>query len=162
MNTLKTRFGAGSLITVLSRLCILCTIMSGCGVEVTDGPPDIMLGESACAECGMIISDERFATVTVVDGTRGIQPILFDDFNCQQKFEHQYPDLLMTNRWSHDHSSLVWFETETGWFVKSSQVRSPMAAGMAFFHEREDAEAFAQSVSGQVLDFGTAWIQTKE
>lgn len=141
----------------ITALVSLCATMPGCGEEAEDGPPKIMLGESACYECGMIISDERFATATVIDGTRGIQPILFDDFNCQINFEHKYPETEIVTRWSHDYPGLMWSATGTGWFVRAPTIRSPMASNMAFFRERKDAEAMAQSVSGQVLDFDSAW-----
>ncbi len=37
-----------------------------------------------------------------------------------------------------------------------------MAAGLAFFNQHIDAEKFAQTVSGQVLNFESAWIQTTD
>tara|TARA_A100001391_G_scaffold147174_2_gene104638 strand:+ start:243 stop:722 length:480 start_codon:yes stop_codon:yes gene_type:complete len=159
MNSNSTYIGASLLITALVSLC---AVMPGCGEEAEDGPPKIMLGESSCAECGMIISDERFATATVINGTRGIQPVLFDDFNCQINFEHKNPETEVITRWSHDYPGLMWSPTGSGWFVMSPTIRSPMASNMAFFRDREDAESMAHSVSGQVLDFDTAWAQPKK
>lgn len=131
--------------------------ISSCDRTEQTGPPTIMLGDSTCNECGMIISDERFATSTIMQSDRGRVALLFDDFNCQQIFERKSTELNITNRWSRDYSSLEWAETNAGWFVKSSQIRSPMASGKAFFQHRSDAEALSYSISGDIVDFETAW-----
>src|SRR5690606_1291959 len=52
----------------------------GCRAADPDAPPSIAYGESPCAECGMIISDDRFGVATVVEGPRGPETLLFDDF----------------------------------------------------------------------------------
>lgn len=131
--------------------------VSSCNRTEQTGPPTIMLGDSTCNQCGMIISDERFATSTILQSERGRKALLFDDFNCQQIFERKSPALNITNRWSRDYLSLDWAETEAGWFVNSSQIRSPMASGMAFFQLHSDAEVLSNSMSGEIMDFETAW-----
>jgi len=146
--------------TALLGIAFALTVPS-CNRTEQGGPPKIMLGDSTCRECGMIISDERFATATVIQSEHGKEALLFDDFNCQLNFEHQFPDLDITNRWSHDYSSLVWFETESGSFVKSPEIRSPMASGMAIFQDRSEADAFSKPVSGEILEFETAWTQNE-
>jgi NosL len=110
----------------------------------------------------MIISDERFATATVVEGDRGNQPLLFDDFNCQLIFEKKHPELVVVNRWSHDYFDSSWFDAEQGWFVHSTQIHSPMASNMVFFQLQADADKFAETVSGVVMNFETAWAQSSD
>ncbi len=136
---------------------VAVSILGGCRSDANDGPPDIRLGDSVCAECGMIISDERFATATVVVGDRGNEPLVFDDFNCQIIFESKHGDLSIVDRWSRDHGTLVWLHTVDAWFVRSSQLRTPMASGMAVFASKADAEAFAEPIEGDVLEFDAAW-----
>tara|TARA_R110000737_G_scaffold2923_8_gene8872 strand:+ start:144690 stop:145025 length:336 start_codon:yes stop_codon:yes gene_type:complete len=108
-----------------------------------------------CDECGMIVSDERFATSSVIMGDRGRQSLIFDDFNCQFNFEHKYPELEVITRWSHDYGSLAWIETAEGWFVTSPEIHTPMASSMVFFQSRSDADQFAESVSGTVHSIKT-------
>ncbi len=109
----------------------------------------------------MIISDERFATSTIIVNERGHQPLLFDDFNCQINFEHKMPELEVVNRWSHDYLSSGWIETDAGWFVHSMQIRSPMASGLAFFETRSEAESFAKTLSAEVFNQESAWLLTE-
>ncbi len=141
---------------MLSTACLLLTIPS-CGRNDVDAPPPIVLGDSTCQECGMIISDERFATSTIIENERGYQPLLFDDFNCQIKFERKFKDLKIVNRWSHEHAESTWIKSEVGWFVYSTQIRSPMASGLAMFETKSQAEAFAQPLDAEVLNQASAW-----
>ncbi len=144
-----------------SVLVILMSILMlsapSCSRTDLSGPPTVLIGDSTCAECGMIISDERFATATVDEQDRGPISVLFDDFNCQMIYESKMSDLTILKRWSRDHSGLQWLNTESGWFAKSNQIRSPMASGMAFFETRKDAQAFGQSINAEILSFESAW-----
>jgi len=131
--------------------------LPGCGVDSDAGPPNIRYGDSLCIECGMIISDERFATATIIIGDRGNEPMTFDDFNCQMIFESKHTDLTIVDRWSHDHTSSEWISMADAWFVKSDQLRTPMASHIASFTTKPQAETFATPIQGQVLDFKTLW-----
>lgn len=139
----------------------MCSMLylGGCGEDSLDGPPQVRLGDSVCAECGMIVSDERFATATIVEGDRGPSPLIFDDFNCQINFETKHADIVILTRWSHDHQSSAWFKTGEGWFVKSSQLHTPMASNMAAFTHKSDAQTLADTVEGEVLGFESIWLK---
>lgn len=137
----------------LLLLTTFLTFLCGCGETDPDAPPQILLGDSTCIECGMIVSDERFGTATIVEGERGSQALIFDDFNCQKNFERKHPELQAITRWSRDYSTLAWFHTDTGWFVESDQIRSPMASRVAGFETSDSAEAFSGTVDGQVISF---------
>lgn len=128
-------------------------LLSGCNRALDDGPPSFILGDSACIECGMIVSDERFATSTIIMGDRGREALMFDDFNCQINFEGKLPELEIVTRWSHDYLSSEWFETAQGWFVESPEIHTPMASSMAFFQSRDQAVVYAESVNGELLSF---------
>lgn len=133
--------------------------LAGCGADDADGPPSVRYGDSICAECGMIISDERFATATIIDGDRGNEPLLFDDFNCQMIFESKHADLTIVDRWSHDHASSTWLHTADAWFVRSDQLRTPMASHIAAFESKEVAHAFAEPLEGETVSFDTVWVK---
>ena len=133
-------------------------VIQGCGSSAVDGPPEIRYGDSICIECGMIISDERFATSTIIVGDRGDEPLLFDDFNCQMIFESKQTDLTIVDRWSHDHGSLEWLHTSEAWFVRSDQLSTPMASHLALFESQASAKEFAESLGGEVIDFQTVWM----
>ena len=137
--------GLGSLIAI--------SILTGCGSETNDGPPSVRYGDSLCVECGMIISDERFTTATIIEGDRGNEPLLFDDFNCQMIFESKHTELTIVHRWSHDHGSSEWIHMADAWFVKSDQLHTPMASNIASFLTQADATAFSTSLEGDVVNF---------
>ncbi len=139
--------------TAASLLITSLATLSGCGEADPDAPPEIRLGDSTCIECGMIVSDERFGTATIVEGDRGSQVLIYDDYNCQKNFELKHPEIKVITRWSRDYETLAWFHTDGGWFAQSPQIRSPMASSIAGFESREHAEAFADSIEGEVITF---------
>lgn len=141
----------------------------GCGRVNQDGPPTLLLGDTVCDECGMIVSDERFATATTTQGVRGPEPRMFDDFNCQKNFERANPGLAILERWSHDYMTMEWGPTEDMCFLRSRGLRTPMGSGAAAFLDQADAEGAllvlvkdqgagspADSV-GQVIGFADYW-----
>jgi len=131
--------------------------IAGCGAQDNDGPPEIRYGDSVCAHCGMIISDERFATSTIVESDRGDLPIIFDDFNCQVNYESAHPQLKVVARWSHDHDTSEWKPSEELWFIRSDKLNTPMASHVAAFTSEADARAFAEPIDAQVMPFPTLW-----
>ncbi len=134
-------------------LTIPIVLMSGCGETDSDAPPEIRLGDSICIECGMIVSDERFGTASVIEGDRGSEPLIFDDYNCQKNFELKHPEIRVIRRWSRDYETLAWFQTGEGWLVSSRQIRTPMASDVAGFDSIDRAQVFAESVSGDVITY---------
>lgn len=127
-------------------IVVLLVSLGGCGETDPEAPPSIVLGDSVCIECGMIVSDERFGTATIIKGDRGAEPMIFDDFNCQKNFELKHPELVVLTRWSKDYESLEWFDTGAGWFVRSSLIQTPMASSLAGFKEQDSAAAFMRQM----------------
>ena len=146
---LARSIGLGSVLAMM--------VLSGCGADSDGGPPNIRYGDSICVECGMIISDERFATATIIDGDRGNEPMTFDDFNCQMIFESKHTEFVIVDRWSHDHGSSEWISMADAWYVKSDQIRTPMASHIASFATEADAESFAEPIDGEVIRFAPLW-----
>ena len=132
-------------------------LVAGCDHQPSDGPPALRLGDSLCAQCNMIISDERFATATIIEGPRGPEPRLFDDFNCQVNHEVEHPGQRVLQRWSHDHAHAQWLRTADAHFIIAKNLRTPMASHAAAFATREKAERAAADLDGEAMDFKTAW-----
>lgn len=129
--------------------------VTGCDRAETIGPPSVAYGNSVCDQCNMIISDERFAAATFIDGPRGRTAMLFDDYNCQFNFEHANPELAILDRWAHDHATLAWIPAETAVYVHSESIRSPMASRVAAFADRAGADALVHELGdGAVIRFG--------
>lgn len=141
---------------IFFAVSLLAFALSGCGGQETDGPPAVRLGDSVCDQCNMIISDVRWATATIVDGPRGGEARLFDDFNCQVNYERKHPKQTVLARWSHNHATSEWIGTETATFLISPEIRSPMGSRMAAFGSATEAEAV---FAGETVDFATAWAR---
>lgn len=147
MNTLRLTGVGGAMLL----------LFSGCNKQATDTPPVVRLGDSVCEECNMIISDERWATATIVEGPRGAEPRLFDDFNCQVNYEIANPDLTILGRWSHSHTTRKWIRTGDAHFLMSPGLRTPMASSIAAFASESEAEAAKGDLAGDVMSFEVAW-----
>jgi copper chaperone NosL len=113
-------------------------------------PPNIAYGRDVCEQCGMIISEPRFATATVLeDGTSH----KFDDIGDMVLYHFDHPDQKVKAYFAHDYNSQEWIRAETATFVASDQIKSPMGHGLAAFLKSSDAESFASEVNGKVMNF---------
>jgi len=143
---------AGSIVLALVLAATL-----GCERPSVDAPPSVRLDDSVCAQCNMIISDERWATATMIEGPRGPEARLFDDFNCQVNYEGSNPDSVIVARWSHSYATRAWLSTEDAHFLVASGLFAPMGSGMAAFASREEAETARKDHPGDILTFDAAW-----
>jgi len=141
----------------IASLSITLMVLNACDDQAADAPPELRLGEDVCVQCNMIISDVRWATATIVEGPRGPEARLFDDFNCQVNFEIENGGLGIEARWSHDHETSRWLPTHEAAFLMSPSLRTPMGSGTAAFTSTEAAAAAASEAPGDVVDFKAAW-----
>jgi copper chaperone NosL len=137
-------------------LLIAPLALASCSRVDPDAPPSIAYGDSLCAECGMIINDDRFGVATIIEGARGPEALLFDDFNCQFNHEREHPELAITRRWARDHATREWLDESDAAFVHGPSIRTPMGSSLAAFEEEATARAFAEAHEGVVLDFSGA------
>lgn len=143
--------------TLVAAILAPTLIVSACGEQSIEIPPTVRLGDSLCDHCNMIITDQRWATATVVQGPRGPEARLFDDFNCQVNYESKHPDAKVLARWSHSHTSSQWMRTEKSRFLLSPNLRTPMGSKLAAFESASDAERAKVEVGGDVMTFENAW-----
>ncbi len=127
---------------------VLPLVLVGCGDEAksSDDPPEIKLGRDACDRCGMLISEERFAS-GIVD-SKG-EALLFDDAG-EMVAMIQEEGLGERKAWVHGYPSLDWIEAGNAWFVVSMEVPTPMGTGVFPFDDESEATAFAAEQSGMV------------
>lgn len=132
----------------------LALALAGCG-EPADplAPPEIVYGEDVCDACGMILSDERFAAATIVDGDAGPEPRRFDDIGDMFSYHRDHDDLVVRRWYVHDLDSLAWLDGATAHFVRGEGIRSPMGSGLAAFATAERAAAYAAEVGATVVSF---------
>ncbi len=113
-------------------------------------PPDILYGQDVCDECGMIISEARFAAATVVvDGPAH----KFDDIAEMVIYHMDHPNENVRAWFVHDYNTEAWIRGETALYVMSDEIHSPMGGGVAAFGRRTDAEPFARLHNATVMSF---------
>ena len=110
----------------LAGLAASIGLLAGCQ-PAGNGPPPLRFGQEACAQCRMIISDERFAaalTTEVGDTAK------FDDVGCL--VEHEAGGLqASTAYWVRDFKADAWLNARDASFVRSDKISSPMGFGLA-------------------------------
>lgn len=136
---------------------VLVLIVSSCGgPKVTpETLPEIRYGEDVCAQCGMIISDERYAAGVVIEtAPSNYEHRIFDDIGGMFLFMAEHGDNEpIVSYFVHDYTSLAWIDATTASFVTSQTVLTPMGFGLSAFEDRAAAEAMAEVWGGHVLSF---------
>lgn len=127
------------------------TLFAACGNDETraDQPPEIEYGRDTCSECGMIISDERYAGGIVDENG---DALIFDDIG-EMIFIIQDEGVNDRRIWVHDADSLEWIDGSKAHFAVSMHVVTPMGSGVTAFESLSDAEAFANEHEGQVMSW---------
>lgn len=138
-------------------LCASClaaaSAVAACAPASGNGepqPPEIVYGQDLCAECGMIISEPRFASATLLANGEYRK---FDDIGDLVQYHSDHPDQTVRAYFAHDYRTEEWIRAETAFYVQSPQIDSPMGHGVAAFAKKDDAQAFAQELGTSVLNF---------
>lgn len=121
-------------------------LLAGCGGGgKSDGPPKISYGKVACARCGMIISEERYAA-----GLTGDDPLIFDDTGEMIAIV-QEKGLADRKVWVHDYDSKAWIDGTAASYAILTDRRTPMGTGVIAFKDRAAADAFVAQNPGSVM-----------
>lgn len=131
---------------------LLAVALAGCSEAERAGPPTVRFGFDECAQCGMIVSDERFAAATrVSDGGRSAA-LFFDDVGCQLDHEMASPAAPVLGQWVQDHSARVWLDAGSAIYVHAPGLHTPMGSEIAAFGDPSAAEALRAAHEGRVLN----------
>ncbi|HET7087376.1 MAG TPA: nitrous oxide reductase accessory protein NosL [Anaerolineae bacterium] len=77
----------------------------------------------------------------------------FDDIGDMLAYHARHPELEVRARFVHDYNTEECILGETAFYVRSSQIVSPMGHGIAAFRDRSAAETFAGGIGASVLTF---------
>jgi len=112
-------------------------------------PPEIRYGRDICAECGMIVSDPRFAAAAAPANG---DPVVFDDIGCLLRYrEKRQPQWVAV--WVHDYETEAWVEAQAAQYLVSPAIRSPMGYGIAAFSSVDAARNHQAASSGALLSW---------
>ncbi|GBD20968.1 hypothetical protein HRbin28_01417 [bacterium HR28] len=132
-------------------VALLVTIpLAACQRKRELSPPEIRYGRDTCAECGMILSDPRFAAAaTTADG----ETVLFDDIGCLLTYRQKHSPSWAAI-WVHDLDTQSWLQAENAWYLVSPSIRSPMGYGIAAFAGQDAAQRRQAELGGDLLQWG--------
>jgi copper chaperone NosL len=120
------------LVGLKTLLAVASLSLSACG-SAASGPPPVTLDETACAHCGMLVSDLAFASAY---RTEAGDALVFDDLGCLLR---ELPSE-GARVWVKDYETSEWLEAEAAFFVRSDSIETPMGGGIIAFSSREAAE----------------------
>ncbi len=131
-----------------SFLSMLGALISFTGCQASqERPPQIRYGRDTCAQCGMIISEARFAAAY---RTRQGLWRFFDDIGDMLAYQSAHREDVAIF-WVHDYETQEWLQAERAFFVRSSALHTPMGHGIVALGSRERADQLARQVQGDVL-----------
>jgi copper chaperone NosL len=138
--------------TLLISGITLPLFLVACGGDEASGskPPSITLGRDVCKRCGMIVSEERFAS-GIVDSKGAAQ--IFDDTG-EMVATVQEDGLNDRKAWVHGYPSLEWIDARTAWYVVTMKVPTPMGSGVFPFDTEAAAKEFASEHAATVYSWG--------
>lgn len=142
--------------THLSATAILLVSLCACGGRELSGPPELRAGRDECAECGMIIADDRVcaALLVEVDGRR--EHRLFDDLGCLIDFQDEPRDgRLVLEGWAVDHTGGAWLPLKGAHYLlaDSRRLMTPMGSGYVAYGELAAAQVASADFGGSVGSF---------
>lgn len=144
--------------------------LAACGGDPLSGPPRLRLGREGCAECGMLVSEERSSAAMLIERRGRREYLFFDDIGCLLDHAHWNADTLhITSSFVHDHGTRAWVDASAATYLLSDPDRlpTPMASGIAAFEARAAAEKARAEFGGDLLDFGSliparrAWMDAR-
>jgi copper chaperone NosL len=144
--SMKTYLGHYGICIVL----VLLILLVACQAQFDSSqPPEIFYGEDLCVECGMIISDPRFAAAYyTTDGKAKI----FDDIGGMAVHHTEHQEQI-AQFWVHDFDSEEWVKADQAYFVISDKVHSPMDYGIVAFAKETRAQEFGSQNNAMVMSF---------
>ena len=102
-------------------------------------PPVMAIGADICDECGMIISEERFAAAYWTEEGEARR---FDDVGGMVAYplKHMEP---VASFWVHDYLTNDWLNVDQATFVVNAGVMTPMGFGVLAVKQQDEAASLA-------------------
>lgn len=129
----------------------LLAVLGGCERRAAPlAAPTIYYGQDICSKCSMIISEDRYAASIGIRKDGRTEYFIFDDLGEMLAFS--LPPHDEVRRWVYDAGTLAVLDAEAAVYVRSPDLRTPMATGVAAYATRDDANAVAEEYDGNVMD----------
>lgn len=124
-------------------------------------PEPLRYGEDACHTCKMTLMDKKFGAELV---TKKGKVYKFDDVNCMLTFYNsgEIDSREFAYRLVVDFSQpTTLIEAADAFYLKSSEIKSPMASQIAAFEKKQSMEKIQKDIKGIYLVWGELVTQFK-
>lgn len=141
----RGRLKARRLATAGATALALAFALSACGAPQ---PAKIVLGQDVCVECGMVVSDARFATQVLSKTGKAYK---FDSIECMVAFlagEELSKDQIHSVWVSNYLAPGTWLRAEEARYLQSANLRSPMGLNLSAFKTLGDLENVRAEANG--------------
>ncbi|MGE3108600.1 MAG: nitrous oxide reductase accessory protein NosL [Phycisphaerales bacterium] len=137
----------------------LAIFLVGCSRAPIAGPPEIRLGRDECADCGMLVSEDRCSSALLIDVSGSREYAIFDDIGCMLDYLHDPPESTrVVGAFVHDHGDRRWIDAGSSFilFADPARLKTPMGFGIVAVASRQDAESLRQTFGGDIVDWNAA------
>lgn len=136
----------------LPALILAAAALTGCSRPPLGGPPELRPGREECAECGMLVSEDRSACAALIERDRERLYAFFDDIGCMLDYERAGAgEAEILERYVHDYAARGWLDARAAvyLFAGPGAIQTPMGSGIAAFATADAARAQAP---GELMD----------
>ena len=146
-------------------VAVVGCVAYACGRVPLSGPPSMRLGRAECAECGMLINEDRCSSAMLVERGGRREHLMFDDIGCMLDYEEAHGDaFLVIDRFVHDHGTRAWLGAPDAVFLVTGadELFTPMGSGMVAFGDAERASQALARYGGELLEFNAIRVWRRE
>lgn len=156
--------------TVLAGLALAAAWLPSCGGDELSGPPNLRLGRDECAECGMLINEDRCSSAFLIERDGRREHVMFDDIGCMLDYQHaERAGVIVLAGFVHDHNTRAWVDhTAAAYLVTDTdRLPTPMGSGMVAFVDQHSAEKARAEFAGAITNYAgltparQAWLEAR-
>lgn len=130
-------------------------------LSCTPRPEPLVFGQDACYTCKMTLMDNKFGAELV---TRKGKVFKFDDLNCMLNFYHSEYEPTADFAYVQvidfaNPEKLI--DAQHAWYLKSDNIRTPMASGVAAFESEESFTPYKTEWKAILMSWGEVQTQFK-
>lgn len=142
-------------LTALALAALAC--LTACNRAQLAGPPDLHLGRDQCAECGMLLAEDRCAGVILAETAGTREHLVFDDVGCLLGYRAGHPNLAVIETFVRGYDNRGWLVASEAWFVSAgaAPTQTPMGSGIIALSTREAAKAHQAHTGGAISDYAS-------
>ena len=127
-------------------IVVLALLAASCSARAA-GHPEIVVDQTACSHCGMLVSEPAYAAAYHAPGQ---EPRVFDDIGCMLDAMRQETASPITI-WLQDAAGAGWIDADRAVFVTAPGIRTPMNGGVLAYANASAAEHAAARLDGRVM-----------